>query len=325
MRRPLAFAAILGCVTLPDCGAAAAPFFASGADPAPAMPALRSSWMRPDAKSMQLLYVSDVQNADVLVYEFPTLELAGTLSGSFQEPVGECVDAAGDVFIVDRELHEVLEYAHGGSKPLQTLDDANQDPLGCAIDPSSGDLAVTNYGTDLGGPGSVSIYRKARGSPATYSTSIIAHAYYDAYDSKGELYVDGLPSGSYEYAMAVFKNGTFKRFHLGRVSLPYVDGVIVTNGTQLTIGQQYGEGDNGSNSIIYRLSDSGEITGTTGLKGTSNCYLYSVVGNEAVCYYVATTSKVLIWKYPRGGKAIKAADISGTSDPFGTAVSIPAK
>lgn len=101
------------------------------------------SWMAPDAGKKSLLYVSDYQNDAVYVFSFPAGELTGTLSG-FAGPFGECTDTAGNVFIANARPPEVLEYAHGGTSPIATIKDPGQYPYACSVNPTTGNLAVTN-------------------------------------------------------------------------------------------------------------------------------------------------------------------------------------
>ncbi len=54
------------------------------------------SWMLPEAKSEDLLYVSAY--SDVLVYTYPGGKQVGDLKG-FNSAAGECVDSKGNVFI----------------------------------------------------------------------------------------------------------------------------------------------------------------------------------------------------------------------------------
>jgi hypothetical protein len=41
------------------------------------------------------------------------LRLVGTLTG-FTNPQGDCVDKSNNVWIVDTEASQLIEYAHGG-------------------------------------------------------------------------------------------------------------------------------------------------------------------------------------------------------------------
>ena len=68
----------------------------------------------------------------------------------------------GNVFVANTNADDVLEYPHGGTKPSETLQDLpNYYPSSCAVDPVSGDLAVTNQA--ISGTGNVVIFRHATG------------------------------------------------------------------------------------------------------------------------------------------------------------------
>src|SRR5262249_47577682 len=138
---------------LAGCGGSQPPIAAPGAMPQTSAIAThaagRKSWILPEAKKRKLLYVADAQTADVYVYEYPNGKLVGTLTG-FQEAQGECADAKGDVFITVPSPYsassEILEYAHGGTEPIATFSDPGygEEPWSCAVDPTTGNLAVTN-------------------------------------------------------------------------------------------------------------------------------------------------------------------------------------
>ena len=101
-------------------------------------------WMLPAAKSMDLLYVSN--DDELLVFSYPKGKLVGEITVPSGDFAGLCSDSAGDVFVTSVGSHSasyILEYAHGGTEPITTLSDpawAN----GCAVDPTTGNVAVTN-------------------------------------------------------------------------------------------------------------------------------------------------------------------------------------
>ena len=97
-----------------------------------------ASWMLPEAKNEDLLYVTNY--SVVTVYTYPQGKLVGTLRG-FNSASGACVDAAGDVFVANFKPFAVYEYAHGGTKRIATYKGVGA--YSCALDPVSGDLAVT--------------------------------------------------------------------------------------------------------------------------------------------------------------------------------------
>ena len=107
------------------------------------------------------MYVSN-DNGTVTVYSYPQGKMVGTLLG-FDVPMGECVDAKGDVFITVYDLDKIYEYAHGGTKAIAKLDDPGSEPNSCSVDATTGNLAVDN---DLPEDNSsVYIYPHAKGTP----------------------------------------------------------------------------------------------------------------------------------------------------------------
>ncbi|MGP8099610.1 MAG: YncE family protein [Candidatus Cybelea sp.] len=167
----------------------------------------RSSWMAAGANRTSLLYITDANNGTVSVFSYPKGELEGTLTG-FEEPYGECTGKAGVVWIVDDETATITEYAHGGTKPIRTLNDSGEYPAGCSVDPSTGNLAITNYEGPGGGQGSVSIFKKAKGKPVIYTDSSISRAWFCSYDNGGNLFVDGDKSGTSGFQLAELPAGS---------------------------------------------------------------------------------------------------------------------
>jgi hypothetical protein len=147
----------LAAALLAACGGSQAPIGAPGAMPQPPAIATRAdrgkSWMLPEAKREDLLYISDAGNDTVTAYSYPRGRLVGTLGG-FDFPYGQCVDKVGDVFITNTNASNILEYPHGSSSPTATIGDAGEHPAGCSVDPLNGDLAVNNtYTVSRGGAG----------------------------------------------------------------------------------------------------------------------------------------------------------------------------
>ncbi|MBV8067114.1 MAG: hypothetical protein JO113_03975, partial [Candidatus Eremiobacteraeota bacterium] len=148
-----------------------------------------ASWMRAGAKSIKLLlYVSDFQAGRVYVSDYATGDLQGILAG-FNEPAGLCVDAGGDVWIAQADGEAVVEYAHGGTRPIKTLNTSGR-AFGCSVAPN-GDLAVANF--DVGSsPGSVQVFKHASGTPQQYTCPGRGYYYPPGYDIEGNLYVEAL-------------------------------------------------------------------------------------------------------------------------------------
>lgn len=285
--------------------------------------AAHGSWMSPAAATAKsLLYVADAGTFEVHAYAFPSLKLMGTLTG-FNRPQGECSDKAGNVWITNTNSLNLLEYAHGGTNAIADLADPTGYPVGCAVDPSTGDLAVTNL-YDLSGGGEVLVYKNARGTPRPYGNRALHYCYFDAYDGKGNLYVSGSSTGG-AYLLTVLKPGGSS---LSRVALTggtiYFPGSVAWNGSSLVLGDQ--KCGNSDASCLYRASISGmtaHITRMTALKNACDVAQAAIVGNQVAGgdyeYCAARHSSVDLWPYPNGGTPAKR--ITKIETPVGTTIS----
>jgi hypothetical protein len=287
------------------------------------LPVARASWMSPSVTTAKaLLYVSDAGTFEVHVYAFPSLKLMGTLTG-FNRPQGECSDKAGDVWITNTNGSTIVEYAHGGTNVIADLADPTGYPVGCAVDSSSGDLAVTNL-YDISGSGEVLVYKNARGTPRPYTNLTLHYCYFDAYDDKGNLYVSGSSTGG-GYRLALLRPGSRS---LTRIALTggtiYFPGTVAWDGSSLVLGDQ--RCANSDASCLYRASVSGataHITGTTLLKNACDVAQASIADNQVAGgdyeYCGARRSSVDRWPYPGGGAP--SARFPGLETPVGTALS----
>lgn len=276
------------------------------------------SWMSPEVNaSTALLYLSDGNSNDVYIYSWPKLTLVGTLTG-FNLPQGMCVDKSGNVWIDSTLASQILEYAHGGTTPISTLSDPGQYPLGCWVNPRNGDLAVSNISTTNDDPGSIAIYKGATGSPAIYSDPNFERVFFLAYDSNGNLFVDGYNS-SQVFQMAKFKRKVFTPITISGAKINFPGGVF-TKGSKLSVGDQSGSD---GNSIVYQITETGTVTGTTQLLKTLDCIQYFIYGRtlkqKIISPNAVSPTDVNIYRYPAGGDPIKT--INGLSLPIGSAVS----
>ena len=303
-------------------GAASALAAAAGAPAfAPKLP--RRSWMSRDASAAKaLLYISDAGTFEVRVYAFPSLKLSGTLTG-FERPQGECTDRAGNVWITNTVGQDVLEYAHGGTSAIALLADPTGYPVGCAIDPASGDLAVTNI-YDLSGGGGVLVYKNARGTPRPYSDPTQHYCYFDGYDAHGNLYVSGSTGGG-AYVLTVLPKGggSLARVTVQNGTIHY-PGTVAWTGATLVLGDQKCAGKKAS--CLYQASVSGRtasITGTTPL-GNACDVAQAWVGTTQTAagdyeYCGDPRSGAALWPYPGGGSPSKR--VAGLETPVGAALS----
>lgn len=275
------------------------------------------SWVSPNAKAGDLLYISDRGTAQVYVYSYPGYKKRGMLTG-FDIPVGECVDETGNVFITDEGASLIFEYAHGGKSPLATLSDPGYMPGGCSVDPKTGNLAVTNYSTVSNGQGNVAIYKHASGKPKAYYTDPnIARMFFCGYDDAGNLFVDGADFGS-KVAFGELPSGgtSFRDIHLDQpIQSP---AGVQWDGKHVAVGDTV-------TSVIYEFvikGKKGTEVGSTPLVGSANVGQFwiqqsKVVGPEF------TGADAGIWDYPRGG--IAKHTITGFDSPVGATISMAKK
>jgi hypothetical protein len=265
----------------------------------------QNSWMLPEAKSEDLLYVTSQSfhpANEVLVFSYPGEQLVGKLAG-FKEADGSCTDAAGDVFIADIGAAEVVEYAHGGSKAIKRLRDASSGfiPSGCAVNSTTGDLAVTSGF-------SVFVYANAKGKPKYYYNLLIGAAHSCAYDNKGNLFIAGgvlaeLPKRGDKIIRLSVRRGKIDR-----------PGAVQWDGKYFVVGRG---GENGSTEVD-RLSVSGSkatIEARIPLEGSTSVVDFWIYDGTLIApnFLSSPCSKkpgcVENYDYPQGGNATKTLKV----------------
>jgi hypothetical protein len=151
----------------------------------------RKSWIARDiASAAQLLFVSDLGRNAVEIFALPSLKEEGKLKG-FDEPLGECSDAHGNVWIANNLKHEMLEYSRRG-KLLNKIARPLLNPYSCAVNPVNGEIAVTDYYGPRYQPGEVLLYSSPSAKPVVIRNVLQDFYYYAAYDPSGHLWVDGI-------------------------------------------------------------------------------------------------------------------------------------
>jgi hypothetical protein len=170
-----------------------------------AVPAARveddASWMAGGLKQHDLLYVSN-SNGTVSIYRYWQRTLVGVLT-HFSRPLGICADPAGNVYIVDAARSQVDEYAHGGTKQINVIDDRPFKPWACSVNPKNGAVAVANNPVNsYYKPGNIAVY--SPGQPRkVYQGTSNDHFIYCAYDDRGDLLATSL-DGYYDYYIAFY-------------------------------------------------------------------------------------------------------------------------
>jgi DNA-binding beta-propeller fold protein YncE len=274
------------------------------------MPQTRErSWMAPDAKRSDLLYIAE-ETGDVAVFSYPKGTPEGTLTG-LPDPQGECVDKHGDVFVTTFGGQEILEYAHGGTNPINTLQNPGELMEGCSVDRKSDTLAVINFAPMGGSGGGVSLYANATGSPTVLTDPNLMLGYQLGYDNKGNLFLDGVNASSqFEFAELPKGSSTFTEISLNAtIATP---GGVQWDGTYVVVGDATG-------GKVYQTNGAGgKVERTMTLSDSDGIFQFFIDRKKFIGPNVDSTT-AMFWRYPAGGSPTKT--LSGLTDPFGAVVS----
>jgi hypothetical protein len=245
----------------------------------------------------------------VTVYSYPGGKHVGTLKG-FYRPYGECVDSGGDVFIANQDT--VVEYKHGGKKPIDTLTFSGYESGSCASDPTTGNLAVT---WDAGfSNGYVAIYQHGSGTPTLYQDGTMLFTFC-GYDDKGNLFVDGVTQHGDQFQFSELpKNGK----SMTAINLDQSigsGGNVQWDGKYITVPDV-------NVFKIYRFAisgSSGTLKATVDL-GNATSFYETWIDNKKVVGADILDNAVWYWNYPAGGAAIKSVR-DAVFRPYGVTIS----
>jgi hypothetical protein len=298
----------------------------------------RRSWISQDIESThKLLFVSDASGV-VWIYKMPSLEIKGILTG-FQAVNGMCSDGKGSVWVAMSGFEQMWKLAHDGSI-VRILQDTIGTPIGCAVDPTSGNLAVSNAANNTDSShigGSILVYPGAAGDPAEYwCVSCLISYGFAGYDTNGNLFVDG-KNASNVFALAELPAGSSTTNQLKAINIEggtlYDPGMVEWDAARhyLVIGDQ--SCGNERATCVYRakiFGSTAKITGRTTLldsAGNPICDMIqgtldgnTIAGSDYDGGSCGHPSGTDLWPFPAGGQATHYNDIYD-SDPVGAAIS----
>ncbi len=279
---------------------------------APGQASAAHSWVARRARTGNLLYVSRYGLGEVSVFSYPKGAPVGTLTG-FETPEGLCSNKNGDIFVVDETAQQVVEYAHGGTSPIATLDDSGNLPHGCAIDPTSGDLAVVGGGP----PGNVAIYPQAKGSPTVYQDGSAEYFSYCTYDDQGDLFTVDVYGDNNPGNIVELSQGSTSFADIS-VDHRFNEGIhaIQWDGQYLAVGDP--SGNQHGAATIYQVSISGStgnVINTIELRTRQNTNPKSGVQFWIQGHTIVSPERfekrIGLWRYPAGGKPKRTIMLSG--------------
>ena len=276
------------------------------------------SWMSPDATGSDLLYASDESRGEVDVYSYatPNRQLKGRLEG-FNTPMGDCSDASGNVYITDFIAAAVLEYARGAERSKRRLNVKGY-PIGCSVDPASGNLAVSAFedADQSTGSGGVWIYPNGSGSPELYTDPNLTFYWPPGYDNHGNLFVEGNSPNAPTLDELPKGGRSFTEISLSGASIASPGGAM-WDGSEVAVTDQAYQG--GSTTAIYRVRISGssgtvtsitQLTDSCNASGGTDVAAPWIMGETVVGGNLDCTFRLDYWNYARGGHPTKWVDAS---------------
>jgi hypothetical protein len=312
---PYPLSACAAAAMLAGCGGSQPSIGAPGAMPQTSAIATRAergkSWMLPEAKNEDLLYVTipgESSSGTVEIFSYPAGNQVGELSLYASEL---CSDTAGNVFITQGlradSYSTIFEYKHGGTQPIATLSDAYKGALGCSVDPATGNLAVANTG-GFDGTGNVLVYPNATGTPTVYQTPFQAE--YCGYDGNSDLFAIGYePGGS---------KGSYPLTELAKGGSKFAN-VTLDKPVKLADGVQWdgkylvaGDGTNNvNNGRLQRYAIKGNHgISVKGMRLGVEAFSFFIQGSTVLV--PSNGGKVWFLSYPGGGRE-KSLTVNGPS------------
>jgi hypothetical protein len=280
------------------------------------------------ARHRPLLYLSPY-SGPVEVFDYKSHRQLGSLTG-FQRPEGQCVDAAGDIWITDWLAEAVIEYAHAGIAPMKTLDTSGR-PVGCSVDRSGAVAVATVTGNGIG---DIEVF-KGGSPPATiYKSQRCKAVWTPGYDASGNLYFEGkdyysgvrvceIPFGAKKSRQVKFDERI-----TGLGASVMWDGknlTLVSIGFENTYIYQAVEtktGDliaTGSTTLVDR-SCSGTDVPQVFIVGVKNTPINQQEGKAVLGGNQQCPDDFEAWRYPRGGKSVWSLSLRYVD---GESVSLP--
>jgi hypothetical protein len=137
------------------------------------------------------IYLTDDAANTITVFS-NAFKVTAQLTG-LGNPSGIARDSSGDIYVANSGAQNIVEYTRGLKSVKATLADSGYEPIGVSVDSASGTVGVANVIADELGPGSVTFYAKGATTPCTtVSDSNWNSVYFDAFDARGDLYIDGV-------------------------------------------------------------------------------------------------------------------------------------
>jgi len=269
------------------------------------------------AKGTKEIFISDAYANQVYVFT-SSGSYVGTLpqpTEGFAEVQGLCSDTKGNVFAANTENSTIDEYT--GGKFKQALSDPGMYPAGCAVDPKTNTLAVSNIISTSGGQGGITLFANEGGTGDVMTDPNMYEVFFIGYYAKtGKLFYSGDNIDFYP-AVSSYIKGKFKLVNL-QFTLGFAGTVSYAAATKsLAVGDQ----DTFYGPTFYHVKANGKGTASTVLNCSSGfCdVVQATVSGKTIIAPDASSVSAGIFPYPAGGAATKTLTGAAFEQPIGSA------
>ncbi|MGC2407224.1 MAG: hypothetical protein WA431_12520 [Candidatus Cybelea sp.] len=261
--------------------------------PQAAPPALTQQVPR---RTGEVQYFSNYYGSYLTEFDYPK---GDSQIGQLNFSGGMCTKGARTFWVVGSAPDQVQEFKANGKAPIKTRIVTAGQPTSCAVDTTTGNLAVTILSN-----GDVEIFKPGSNSGTTLSSGL-NEAFFDGYDGNGNLFADGLSSsGGFQLVELPKGSSRFEDISISS-AITFPNGVQ-WDGTYLTMGCTGG---------ICRYRIIGRKAILKGIVPVSDCAGYWIERPYVYCADLGNDDGE-VFKYPAGGSPI--ASLTGSFDnPLG--------
>jgi hypothetical protein len=226
------------------------------------------------------------------------------LPGSFA--TAACADTSGNVWVVvghksgNHNEYTAYEYARGGTMPIAKILILRAGDLttGCAVDPTTGNLAVLTGFYEGSGPAHVDVWAGAHdGKPKRYPIDFSPIAC--GYDASGNLFIDGYVGSTVFFELDELPASGNSVQHVTTTGLYEYPGGVQWDGKYLGVV---------SGKVLYRFTVSGHVAHVAGKVDLAKVEYGTpiAIADGSIAANSGSYGRVLaLWNYPAGGKPAK--------------------
>ncbi|HEX8816850.1 MAG TPA: hypothetical protein VF753_15235 [Terriglobales bacterium] len=266
------------------------------------------------------IFTSDYEDNAVWWYDTKG-DLLGTITNNLLNPQGLVTDAKNNLYVADTGNSNLLIYAKPYTKTPKTLDASGWYPVGISQFNNGEWVAAANIFATNGDAGSVLIYRYNK-LVRTITNSSFFEYYFCAFDSKGNLFVDGRDDNGNTILGVVLSatagGSTLKVISTGN-TIEFPGGIAVNASGQVAIDDQDASTVYTYNGLAH--GSLGNPIKTTPLSGVGDGVNFAFMGGGKTLWVAdAVNLNLTQYNYPKGGSSINTITPSGAGLLIGVAV-----